>query len=115
MSDLKQFQEEEKTNKKHTKMVDDEQLSDVSGGGDGWFGRDEAPDGHDIGCWSHMSWYPNADDYCPSLNGFHDYNSGRIEFAYDELHGKIIKRHCKCGKYEIQTDDATQNGRRPGV
>ncbi len=92
------------------KIENEEALADVAGGGDGWFGRDEAPDGHDIGCWSKMSWYPEADDYCPVLNGFHDYNTGRIEFAKDEMKRNCIRRYCKCGRYAIDERETDGNG-----
>jgi len=74
MKDSIQLQEEAKTSEEFAKKVDDQQLSDVTGGGDGWWGRDEAPDGHDIGCWTDFSYYQTADDYCANANGRHEYS-----------------------------------------
>ena len=74
MKDSKQLQEEAKTSEEFAKKIDDQQLSDVTGGGDGWWGRDEAPDGHDIGCWSDFSYYQTADDYCAAGNGRHEFS-----------------------------------------
>ncbi len=84
MKDSKQLQEEAKTSEEFVKKVDDQQLSDVTGGGDGWWGRDEAPDGHDIGCWSDFSYYQTADDYCAAGNGRHIFSEkvGGIENDY---------------------------------
>lgn len=83
MKDSTQLQEEAKTTEE-LKKVDDQQLSDVTGGGDGWFGREEAPDGHDIGCWTDLTYYMTADDYCPNANGRHEYSEkvGGIENDY---------------------------------
>ena len=86
MKDSIQLQEEAKTSEKSVKKVDDQQLSDVTGGGDGWWGRDEAPDGHDIGCWTDFSYYQTADDYCAKANGRHEYSEkvGGIQNDYQK-------------------------------
>ncbi len=43
--------------------ISDDELDNVAGGGC-WFGaKDEAPDGHDIGCRTSISWYDSWDEY----------------------------------------------------
>jgi hypothetical protein len=83
------------------KTENEEDLANVAGGGDGWFGRDGASDKNDIGGWSEMSWHSMDDDYCLTLKGYHDYDTGRVEVFKDENNRYYIKRYCKCGRYII--------------
>ena len=80
--------------------LDDEELDDVAGGGKGWFGRDEAPDGHDIGCFFSYSYYSTADDYCPPNNGHHSYSEkvGGIEYDRQLQYAYQTYRCSKCSR-----------------
>ena len=84
---------------KETKKIDIEDLADVSGGdGNGWFGRDEAPDGHDIGCITGL-WYDCARAYCPVHGGKHQFTGRTRTGKSNGVNYKYV--YCKCGEYEI--------------
>ena len=84
--------------KTHSGKLDEEALSDVSGGMF-WQG-DDAPDGHEIGCLLGLFYYMTRKDYCPHFKGHHDFSSGDLKTEPDSSGKLVMRRYCKCGAYE---------------
>ena len=95
--------ESELLQKKEFGKLDEETLSDVSGG-TFWLG-DDAPDGHEIGCFLSFTYYGFADEYCYAMNGRHDFSSGRTEFGHNRRGRRIQRCYCKCGKCLVEELD----------
>ena len=74
--------------------LDEEELDDVAGGVFG-FG-DDAPDGHEIGCFANFSYYLSKDSFCPKRwHDGHEYSFWNNDPQDDDY--EIYK--CKlCGK-----------------
>ncbi len=84
--------EQDISGKEDLVKLDEEELDNVAGGIFG-FGE-EAPDGHEIGCFANFSYYISASSYCPQNpdNG-HDYEFIGLD-PQDEDYELYKCKHC---------------------